>query len=67
MTPAPWFGAPPALTVLVFFSPDYHCLSAYEPRLLALFDAHRPRGVQVIMVDSEARGSLARDAAEARA
>jgi hypothetical protein len=55
------------LTVLIFFSPDCHCLSAHEPRLLALFGAYHPRGVQFIMVDSEVRGSPGQDAAEARA
>ncbi len=54
------------LTVLVFFSPDCHCLSVHEPRLRALFDAYHPRGVQFFMVDSEVRGSLERDASEAR-
>lgn len=56
-------GAP--LTVLIFFSPDCHCLSAHEPRLRALYDAYHSRGVQFFMVDSEVRGSLGRDAAEA--
>jgi AhpC/TSA family len=55
-----------ALTVLVFFSPDCHCLRLHEPRLRALFDAYHPRGVQFFMVDSEVRGSLERDATEAR-
>jgi hypothetical protein len=53
-------------TVLVFFSPDCHCLSVHEPRLRALFDAYQPRGVQFFMVDSEARGTRERDVAEAR-
>ena len=54
------------LTVLIFFSPDCHCLRVHEPRLHALFDAYSPRGVQFFMVDSEVRGGVARDAAEAR-
>jgi hypothetical protein len=54
-----------SLTVIVFFSPDCRCLDVHEPRLHALFDAYHPRGVQFFMVDSEARGSLERDAAEA--
>jgi hypothetical protein len=53
------------LTVLVFFSPDCHCLSAHEPRLRALFDAYHLRGVAFFMVDSEVGGSLGRDTAEA--
>jgi Redoxin len=56
---APW-------TVLVFFSPGCHCLKVHEPRLVALYDADRSRGVQFVMVDSEVRGSPARDAAEAK-
>jgi hypothetical protein len=56
---APW-------TVLVFFSPDCHCLKVHEPRLVALYDAYRHRGVQFVMVDSEVRGSPAGDAAEAK-
>jgi hypothetical protein len=57
-------GAP--LTVLVFFSPDCHCLRVHEPRLRALFEAYHARGVQFFMVDSEVRGSPERDAMEAR-
>jgi hypothetical protein len=52
--------------VIVFFSPDCRCLDVHEPRLRALFDAYHPRGVQFLMVDSEARGSLERDAFEAQ-
>jgi len=54
------------VTVLVFFSPDCDCLSVHDARLRALAAAYRPRGVQLFMVDSEARGSPERDAAEAR-
>lgn len=53
-------------TVLVFFSPDCHCLDAHEGRLRALFDADQPRGVQFVMIDSEVRASPERDAEEAR-
>jgi peroxiredoxin len=53
-------------TVLVFFSPDCHCLVQHEPRLLALYETFQPRGVRFVMVDSEIRGSIERDAAEAR-
>ena len=54
------------LTVLVFFSPDCHCLTVHEPRLRALFEQDHPRGVQFFMVDSEVDGSSERDVAEAR-
>jgi hypothetical protein len=54
------------LTVLVFFSPDCHCLAVHEPRLRALFERDHPRGVQFFMVDSEVDGSPERDVAEAR-
>jgi hypothetical protein len=54
------------LTVLVFFSPDCHCLAVHEPRLRALFERGHPRGVQFFMVDSEVDGSPERDVAEAR-
>jgi hypothetical protein len=40
------FAAAAPFTVFVFFSPGCHCLSAHEPRLRALYDAYRPRGVQ---------------------
>ena len=63
--PAPCRGAPRS-RCSIFFSPDCHCLSVHEPRLRALFDAYHPRGVQFFMVDSEVRGSLERDASEAR-
>jgi AhpC/TSA family protein len=53
-------------TVLVFFSPSCHCFMAHEARLRALYDAYGPRGVQFLVVDSEARGSPERDEAEAR-
>jgi hypothetical protein len=53
------------LTVLVFFSPDCHCLAIHEPRLRVLSDAYRARGVRFFMVDSEERGSVERDASEA--
>jgi hypothetical protein len=54
------------LTVLVFYSPDCHCLSVHEDRLRALDVADRARGVQIVMVDSEVGASPDRDAAEAR-
>jgi AhpC/TSA family len=56
---APW-------TVLVFFSPTCHCLEQHDGRLRAIFRAYHPRGVQLLMVDSEVRGSERRDEEEAR-
>ncbi|MGH7270195.1 MAG: redoxin domain-containing protein [Polyangiaceae bacterium] len=53
------------LTVLVFFSPGCRCLCQHEPRLRDIYRAFRPRGAKLLMVDSEVRGSLERDALEA--
>ena len=53
------------LTVLVFFSRSCHCLSEHDARVRELYDAYHPRGVQLLMIDSEVRGSLDVDAAEA--
>jgi redoxin len=55
------------LTVLVFFSPHCRCLDVHEPRLSALDAAYRASGVQFLMIDSEAGGSVERDDAEAKA
>ncbi len=52
-------------TVLIFFSRECHCLDQHDARIHALYDAYRPRGVQVVMVDSEVRASPEADAAEA--
>jgi len=57
-------GAPRA-TVLVFFSPRCDCLAAHEPRLNQLYGRYRARGVVFAVVDSESRGSVEGDAAEA--
>ncbi len=54
------------LTVFVFFSTHCHCLDAHDGRLRTLEGADRPRGVQFVMVDSEADGSPASDAAQAK-
>jgi peroxiredoxin len=54
------------LTVLVFYSPDCHVLAVHEDRLRALYESDGRRGVQIVMVDSEAGASPARDALEAR-
>ncbi len=54
-------------TVLVFYSPDCHCLTAHEERLRELEANYRLRGVQFFWVDSESGASGARDAAVARA
>jgi hypothetical protein len=53
------------LTVLVFFSPTCHCLSAHDERLVQLYRSYHPRGVDVFLVDSEAGAAPERDAAEA--
>jgi hypothetical protein len=53
-------------TAFVFFSPDCHCLERHEPRLFDLYGAYHPRGVDFVMIDSEVRGSVERDADEAR-
>ena len=53
------------LTVLVFFSATCHCLSAHDERLVQLYRAYHPRGVDLFLVDSEARATPERDAAEA--
>jgi hypothetical protein len=63
---------PPALlsrarwTVLVFFSPDCHCVAAHEGRLRDLQAEYQGRGVQFFWVDSEVGASEERDAAEAQ-
>lgn len=64
-TTVPFQGAP--ATVLVFYSPHCHCLSAHEARLLALYERYHPRGVQFYLVDSEVGATPERDAAEVRA
>ena len=52
-------------TVLVFFSPECHCLKLHDGRLRDLYAAYTPRGVQFVMIDSEKRGTPDADAAEA--
>jgi hypothetical protein len=52
-------------TVLVFFSRECHCLDQHDRRLVDLYAAYHPRGVELVMVDSEVRASPASDAAEA--
>ncbi len=54
------------LTVFVFFSPDCRCLTVHEPRLRALFERERLRGVQFYILEYEVDGSPERDALEAR-
>ncbi len=54
------------LTVLVFFSARCRCLDQHEERLKALYDQYRARGVQLLMIDSEANASPERDEAEAQ-
>jgi peroxiredoxin len=54
------------VTVIEFFSADCPVQKAHDARLKELA-ALRSQGVQVLLVDSEAGASLARDAAEANA
>ncbi len=54
------------LTVLVFFSPSCHCLDQHGDRFRDLAEAYRPRGVQVVMVDSNVRATREGDLEEAR-
>ena len=54
------------LTTFVFFSAHCHCLDAHDARLRALAEAYTGRGVQFVMVDSEARAARDSDAEEAR-
>jgi hypothetical protein len=56
-------GAP--LTVLVFFSAHCRCFEEHEGRLKALYEQYGPRGVQIVMIDSEMNASPERDRAEA--
>jgi hypothetical protein len=53
-------------TVLVFFSPDCHCVTAHEGRLRELQADYEGRGVQFFWVDSEVGASEKRDAEEVR-
>ena len=52
-------------TVFVFFSAHCRCLDAHDARLRALYSAYRARGVQFVMVDSEAGRTVALDREEA--
>jgi hypothetical protein len=52
-------------TVFVFFSRECPCLDAHDGRLRDLYAAYHPRGVQMVMVDSEVRATPETDAAEA--
>jgi hypothetical protein len=55
-----------AVTVLVFFSAECHCLSAHGARLVAFYERYHPRGVDLLMMDSESTGSTEADVLEAR-
>jgi peroxiredoxin len=55
------------LTIIVFFSADCPCQRAHDARLRDLFAAYRPRGVDLVAVDSEATAAPAADRDEARA
>jgi hypothetical protein len=52
-------------TVLVFFSADCRTLAVHEARLRAIADTYRPRGVHIVMIDSERGASQERDDAAA--
>jgi hypothetical protein len=54
------------LIVLVFFSPTCDCLSAHDERLVQLYRAYHPHGVDVFLVDSETGATPERDAVEAQ-
>jgi peroxiredoxin len=58
-------GAP--LTVLVFSAWHCPCQAAHDARLVDLFGRYHARGVDFYAVDSEVGGSLADDAAQAKA
>ena len=51
--------------VLIFFSPRCACLTAHEPRMLALESKLRASGVRIWMVDSNRDQSDAEDRKEA--
>jgi len=53
-------------TVIVFFSASCHCLKVHDDRLRDLYATYHPRGVEILLVDSEPSASTDRDAAEAR-
>jgi peroxiredoxin len=53
------------LTLLVFFSRNCKCFAAHEDRLRALHDTYGPRGMTVVLVDSEANSTPDGDALEA--
>jgi hypothetical protein len=59
MAGAPW-------SVFIFFSSHCHCLEAHESRLRGIFETYHARGVQFLMVDSEAGASPDADAVEAK-
>ncbi|HTQ07583.1 MAG TPA: redoxin family protein [Polyangiaceae bacterium] len=54
------------LTVFVFYSQSCPCLRVHEPRLRALAEAYRGRGVSLLIVDSEVGAEPATDAAAAK-
>jgi peroxiredoxin len=54
------------LTVVVFFSAGCPIQRAHDARLIALAARYRPRGVQLVAVDSEATATPASDRDEAR-
>jgi peroxiredoxin len=57
----------PELTVLVFSAWHCPCQKAHDARLAELYARYHARGVDFYAVDAEVHGSLADDAAQARA
>ena len=49
------------LTVLVFYAEHCPCFRVHEQRLVELERAYGPRGVRVVLVDSEVSASIERD------
>lgn len=53
-------------TVMTFFSRTCPCQEAHDERIRALASKYAPRGVQILVVDSEVDASPENDAAEAK-
>ena len=64
--PLPGLLARSRFTVLVFVSPDCHCLAAHSARLNRLAATYTSRGVQFLAVDSEPTTTIQIATAEAR-
>ena len=53
-------------TVFVFYSEDCPCMSAHEPRLERVRAEYAPRGIDLVLVNSESGADAERDAREAK-